>query len=65
MIPMPVLQKTIDDFNKKYNDLLAKLKDVKEPTDEHLEWFQMNEAMMKLRDVVEFELLPFVSKEDN
>lgn len=63
MIPMPVLQKTIDDFNKKYTELQAKLKDAKVPTDEHLEWYRMNEAMMKLRDVVEFELLPFVDKQ--
>lgn len=68
MIPKKTLVGTINQFEEKYNKLNDELNKLSKESKENWslekfeEWYKMQKAWIKLADVIEFELLPFVEK---
>lgn len=60
MIPLITLLNTINDFDSKFKEIEAKCDASTKGGEEHLHWYKMHKAYLKLQNIVEIELLPFV-----
>lgn len=60
MIPFQTLLNTMEKFNSKLKEIEAKCDASTKGREEHLHWYKMHKAYLKLQNTVEMELLPFV-----
>lgn len=60
MIPFQTLLETMEKFNSKLKEIEDKCDASTKGGEEHMHWYKMHKAYLKLQNTVEMELLPFV-----
>lgn len=59
MIPKQTLIATIEEFDRRFQEVSEECRNAKEAGECHSKYFMMNKAWSKLQDAVEFNLLIF------